>query len=172
MFWLLLGYCCSCPPKPTQQRPAWPLASLWRALGTCLRQPENLDSRWWVFPSTFPAPAKTCKRPTPTRCQMLAVCLTWGYEKKTISFCYIISLNFLWDNFLFDVSVQVDLGFNMNILDIGGGFTGSEFQLRQASFQPVFVLGYFGFTFFSYKNDIAKKMSAACHYYYILLFDH
>ncbi|KAM9340057.1 antizyme inhibitor 1b [Symphorus nematophorus] len=25
----------------------------------------------------------------------------------------------------------VDLGFNMNILDIGGGFTGSEFQLKQ-----------------------------------------
>lgn len=29
------------------------------------------------------------------------------------------------------ISVQVDLGFNMNILDIGGGFTGSEFQLKQ-----------------------------------------
>lgn len=28
----------------------------------------------------------------------------------------------------------MDLGFNMNILDIGSGFTGSEFQLRQASF--------------------------------------
>lgn len=32
-----------------------------------------------------------------------------------------------------DVSIQVDLGFNMNILDIGGGFTGSEFQLKQVS---------------------------------------
>lgn len=29
------------------------------------------------------------------------------------------------------LSFQMDLGFNMNILDIGGGFTGSEFQLRQ-----------------------------------------
>uniref|UniRef100_A0A671UIH0 Antizyme inhibitor 1b n=1 Tax=Sparus aurata TaxID=8175 RepID=A0A671UIH0_SPAAU len=27
--------------------------------------------------------------------------------------------------------MAVDLGFNMNILDIGGGFTGSEFQLKQ-----------------------------------------
>ncbi|XP_044026739.1 antizyme inhibitor 1b [Siniperca chuatsi] len=30
---------------------------------------------------------------------------------------------------VFDMGV--DLGFNMNILDIGGGFTGSEFQLKQ-----------------------------------------
>lgn len=30
---------------------------------------------------------------------------------------------------VFDMGVE--LGFNMNILDIGGGFTGSEFQLRQ-----------------------------------------
>ncbi|XP_008329972.1 antizyme inhibitor 1b [Cynoglossus semilaevis] len=30
---------------------------------------------------------------------------------------------------VFDMGV--DLGFNLNILDIGGGFTGSEFQLRQ-----------------------------------------
>ncbi|XP_039978275.1 antizyme inhibitor 1b [Xiphias gladius] len=30
---------------------------------------------------------------------------------------------------VFDMAV--DLGFNMNILDIGGGFTGSEFQLKQ-----------------------------------------
>ncbi|KAM7384247.1 hypothetical protein PAMA_011544 [Pampus argenteus] len=30
---------------------------------------------------------------------------------------------------VFDMGM--DLGFNMNILDIGGGFTGSEFQLRQ-----------------------------------------
>lgn len=30
---------------------------------------------------------------------------------------------------VFDMGV--DLGFNMNILDIGGGFTGSEFQLRE-----------------------------------------
>ncbi|XP_026156404.1 antizyme inhibitor 1b [Mastacembelus armatus] len=29
------------------------------------------------------------------------------------------------------LDMGVDLGFNMNILDIGGGFTGSEFQLRQ-----------------------------------------
>lgn len=27
----------------------------------------------------------------------------------------------------------MDLGFNMSILDIGGGFTGSEFQLKQVS---------------------------------------
>lgn len=38
-------------------------------------------------------------------------------------------------DFWFSVSVKVDLGFNMNILDIGGGFTGSEFQLKQASSQ-------------------------------------
>ncbi|XP_008304947.1 antizyme inhibitor 1b [Stegastes partitus] len=30
---------------------------------------------------------------------------------------------------VFDMGI--DLGFNMNILDIGGGFTGSEFQLKQ-----------------------------------------
>ncbi|KAM8884263.1 antizyme inhibitor 1b [Synchiropus picturatus] len=30
---------------------------------------------------------------------------------------------------VFDMGI--DLGFNMNILDIGGGFTGSEYQLRQ-----------------------------------------
>lgn len=82
LFWLLLGYCCSCPPKPMPQRPAWPSASPWRALDTCLKQPRNWNSRWWVCPSTFPAPAKTCKRPTPTRCQMLAVCLTWGYVNR------------------------------------------------------------------------------------------
>lgn len=33
----------------------------------------------------------------------------------------------------FLLSLQVDLGFNMSILDIGGGFTGSEFQLKQVS---------------------------------------
>lgn len=31
----------------------------------------------------------------------------------------------------------MDLGFNMNIVDIGGGFTGSEFQLRQVTFGAV-----------------------------------
>uniref|UniRef100_A0A3Q2WCY5 Antizyme inhibitor 1b n=1 Tax=Haplochromis burtoni TaxID=8153 RepID=A0A3Q2WCY5_HAPBU len=36
---------------------------------------------------------------------------------------------------VFDMGVEV--GFNMNILDIGGGFTGSEFQLKQASIRPL-----------------------------------
>ncbi|XP_040909329.1 antizyme inhibitor 1b [Toxotes jaculatrix] len=38
---------------------------------------------------------------------------------------------------VFDMGV--DLGFNMNILDIGGGFTGSEFQLKQveSAFRPL-----------------------------------
>lgn len=53
-------------------------------------------------------------------------------------FCFLFG-----NNWLFDVSVQVDLGFNMNILDIGGGFTGSEFQLKQVSKQLWYDLGCF-----------------------------
>lgn len=65
-----------------------------------------------------------------------------------IIFFFIISWNFPWDHFssqVFNASVQVDLGFNMNILDIGSGFTGSEFQLRQVRFQ--LALGFLGFPF-------------------------
>lgn len=46
---------------------------------------------------------------------------------------------YVGSNFLCNVVLQVDLGFNMNILDIGGGFTGSEFQLREVCFQQIFV---------------------------------
>lgn len=84
-----------------------------------------------------------------------------------------ISLNLLWD--YCNVSVQVDLGFNMNILDIGSGFTGSEFQLRQVCLQ--LVLGLFAFTFlkimlslnlFAYERDIVNKPSAVCHCFILL----
>lgn len=43
----------------------------------------------------------------------------------------------------------------MSILDIGSGFTGSEFLLRQASFKLVYVLGVLEFTFF--KNVFLSK---------------
>ena len=32
--------------------------------------------------------------------------------------------------------VQAELGFSMNILDIGGGITGSDFQLQQVNISP------------------------------------
>lgn len=42
----------------------------------------------------------------------------------------------------------MDLGFNMNILDIGGGFTGSEFQLKQVTGKQLrYDLGCFDKTF-------------------------
>ena len=49
------------------------------------------------------------------------------------------------DIWLFSVSVQADLGFNMNILDIGGGFTGSEFQLKQVGHKPLKLVQIFAF---------------------------
>ncbi|XP_062291343.1 antizyme inhibitor 1-like isoform X2 [Scomber scombrus] len=79
---------------------------------------------------------------------------------------------------VFDMGM--DLGFNMNILDIGGGFTGSEFQLRQvqsaikpmldAYFPPlsgVQVLAqpgnfYVASAFSLAVNVIAKKVVARC----------
>ncbi|XP_053189784.1 antizyme inhibitor 1b isoform X2 [Scomber japonicus] len=79
---------------------------------------------------------------------------------------------------VFDMGM--DLGFNMNIVDIGGGFTGSEFQLRQvqsaikpmldAYFPPlsgVQVLAqpgnfYVASAFSLAVNVIAKKVVARC----------
>lgn len=37
----------------------------------------------------------------------------------------------------FFVYVQAELGFSMNILDIGGGITGSDFQLQQVIISPL-----------------------------------
>lgn len=44
---------------------------------------------------------------------------------------------FILSHKLSAISPQVDLGFNMNILDIGGGFTGSDFQLKQVRGEPL-----------------------------------
>lgn len=78
-FSYLVDCCCSWTPSPTQLKPAWPLAFLWRAAGTCWKRLRSSVSRWWEWLFTSPAPAKTCNRPTPMHCQMPAVCLTWGW---------------------------------------------------------------------------------------------
>lgn len=53
--------------------------------------------------------------------------------------CFYPSTLYFGNSLHFDASVQVDMGFNMNILDIGGGFIGSEFQLRQVSSEQLWL---------------------------------
>ena len=92
-FWSLLGCCCSWPLRLTRLRPAWPSAPLWRAAGTCWRQPRSKASRWWAWPSTSPAPAKTYSRLTPMPCRTPAVCLTWGWVQSRKYLYHVINVS-------------------------------------------------------------------------------